>query len=305
MGSGIDPKVDYAFKRVFGSPENNGVLKHLLNAVLRGSWPTIESVEVRNPFSLKDAHDERLTILDIKARDGSGAEYLIEMQLMLPKALPERIVYYTAKAYSQQLTEGGRYRQLRPVITVCFLNAVLFPKVADYHGRYELREVTRHTPLTNHWQIHIVELPKFHTHVEQLRGDIERWTYFLQHGNELDEKSLPPTLAIPEIAQATGTLTMISQVENEREQYEARRKFQMDQASELEDALLRGREEGREEGRVIEARKTLLKVAGSRFNGVPDGVATTVEGIDDLNQLHDLLDKALDATDWTTLFPDH
>lgn len=102
---------------------------------------------------------------------------------------------------------------------------------------------------------------------------------------------------------------MISQVQYERQQYEARLKFQMDRASLLEDAILCGREEGRqearEEGRVIEARWSLLKVGGSRFNGVPDSVAETVEGIDDLNQLHGLLDQALDANDWKTLFPDY
>jgi hypothetical protein len=30
---GIDPKVDFAFKRVFGDPRNADILTHLLNAV--------------------------------------------------------------------------------------------------------------------------------------------------------------------------------------------------------------------------------------------------------------------------------
>lgn len=32
---GIDPKVDYAFKRVFGRVTNRDILLHLINAVLR------------------------------------------------------------------------------------------------------------------------------------------------------------------------------------------------------------------------------------------------------------------------------
>ncbi len=36
MGTGIDPKVDYAFKRVFGSEENRNVLLHLLRSC--GHW---------------------------------------------------------------------------------------------------------------------------------------------------------------------------------------------------------------------------------------------------------------------------
>ncbi len=34
MGTGIDPKVDYAFKRVFGSEENRNVLLHLIRAMI-------------------------------------------------------------------------------------------------------------------------------------------------------------------------------------------------------------------------------------------------------------------------------
>lgn len=300
MGSGIDPKVDYAFKRVFGSPENNRVLKHLLNAILSGSWPTIESVEVLNPFSLKNAENARLVILDIKAIDERGAEYLIEMQMSLQGPLAERLVYYAAKSFSQQLAQGDDYTELRPVIVICFLNDVLFPLTDDYHGCYELREATSHALFSRHWQIHLVELPKFHRLVEQIEGDIERWTYFLQHGEELEAADLPPTLSIPEIAQAAGTLTMISQTENERELYEARLKFQRDESARLKHA----RSEGLAEGELREGRKTLLRLGRTRFGQVPQAVSVIVEGINDLHRLHALFDHALDAPDWKSLFPE-
>jgi len=61
MITGIDPKVDYASKRVFGSEENTNVLRHLLNAILAGSLvPPLLDVKILNPFSLKDAVDDRL-----------------------------------------------------------------------------------------------------------------------------------------------------------------------------------------------------------------------------------------------------
>jgi hypothetical protein len=46
--------------------------------------------------------------------------------------------------------------------------------------------------------------------LDELQDDIERWTYFLQHGDELDAEHLPAPLAIPEIRQAAGVLTMLS-----------------------------------------------------------------------------------------------
>ena len=52
METGIDPKVDYAFKRVFAGSESADILPNLLNAVLM--WPSdkqVTSVEILNPFS--------------------------------------------------------------------------------------------------------------------------------------------------------------------------------------------------------------------------------------------------------------
>lgn len=37
MKLGIDPKIDYAFKKLFGQERNKPLLVHLLNAVLQ--WP--------------------------------------------------------------------------------------------------------------------------------------------------------------------------------------------------------------------------------------------------------------------------
>lgn len=55
MVPGIDPKVDYAFKRLFGLERNRTLLIHLLHAILQ---PTPEerivTLEILNPFSDKE-----------------------------------------------------------------------------------------------------------------------------------------------------------------------------------------------------------------------------------------------------------
>ena len=307
MGSGIDPKVDLAFKRVFGSPENAFVLKHLLNAVLSGSRPPLAEVEVLNPFSQQDGLSERKLILDIKARDEQGHEFLIEMQISLHPAFAERLLLYAAKTYSQQLAEGEGYNLLRPVTVVCFLNAVLFPDVPEYHGCYELRETTTHRRFSNHWQFHVVELPKFHTAVNDVAVDLERWTYFLQHGAEFDPDSLPPQLRIPEIVKATETLTMLSHTDQERELYEARLRYQRDEEARLRYSQQQGMQQGEVKGLVVgailNARETLLRLGQIRFKTVPPAVTELVNAIDDKDRLAELTDRILDAADWTSLFP--
>jgi predicted transposase/invertase (TIGR01784 family) len=72
----IDPKVDYAFKHVFGREQNQSLLVDLLHAVLEPSpQQQIKTLEILNPFNDKEALDDKLSILDIKARDQSGRQF--------------------------------------------------------------------------------------------------------------------------------------------------------------------------------------------------------------------------------------
>jgi predicted transposase/invertase (TIGR01784 family) len=72
MPLGIRPINDFAFKKIFGSAENRVSLISLLNAILMPKSPIVD-VTLENPFNLQDFKDDKLSILDIKAIDGSGA----------------------------------------------------------------------------------------------------------------------------------------------------------------------------------------------------------------------------------------
>jgi hypothetical protein len=52
MALGIRPTVDFAFKRIFGSPENDRALVGLLNAILELREP-ITAVQILNPSVAK------------------------------------------------------------------------------------------------------------------------------------------------------------------------------------------------------------------------------------------------------------
>ena len=75
MVPGIDPKIDYAFKRLFGSEANEPLLIHLLNAVLQPPpAQRVAALEILNTFNDKEALD----VVDIKARDQLGRQFNIE-----------------------------------------------------------------------------------------------------------------------------------------------------------------------------------------------------------------------------------
>lgn len=80
MSLGIQPTVDFVFKKVFGSPENLPVLIGLLNAILQREEPIVY-VELLNPFSYQEFADDKLVVLDIRARDSTGRWLNIEMQV--------------------------------------------------------------------------------------------------------------------------------------------------------------------------------------------------------------------------------
>ena len=83
MKTHTDPKVDYAFKHVFGREQSKPALMSLLDAVLQpAAGQNIASIELLNPFNEKEALDDKLSILDIKARDQSGRQFNVEMQML-------------------------------------------------------------------------------------------------------------------------------------------------------------------------------------------------------------------------------
>jgi hypothetical protein len=82
--------------------------------------------------------------------------------------------------------------------------------------------------LTEHQELHLLEIPKFHCELEALREPLDFWLYFLQNGKELDADALPGPLARPDIHKAMEVLKVFSQSELERDRYENRLKAQRD-----------------------------------------------------------------------------
>ena len=152
---GIDPKVDFAFKHLFGREANQELLIDILNQVLQpGPEEQITHVEILNPFNPKETAHDKLSILDVKVRDQKGRLFNIEMQLAADRYLENRLLYYSTRLYQQQLSEGHKYRLLKPVIAICIVNGVRFPKRTHYHSQFELLEKSDHFRLTSDLSLH-------------------------------------------------------------------------------------------------------------------------------------------------------
>ena len=151
---GIDPKVDYAFKHMLGRESTRPILIDLVDSVLHPApGHQIRDIELLNPFNPKETLDDKLSILDIKARDQSGRQFNVEMQMLAFRYYEKRILYYGAKLHQQQLHEGQDYLELKPTISISFLDHVLFPQVPDYHLRFRLLETSHRFPFTEDLEI--------------------------------------------------------------------------------------------------------------------------------------------------------
>ncbi len=252
MAIGINPTVDFAFKMLYGNPEHPAVTIHFLNSMLEG--PKISQVEYLNPFQDRKYDEDKLSVLDIMAIDDRRRRLNIEMQSSATKELPQRLTFYNARSYVNQLTQGLLYGSLRQSISICVLNQPLFPEHPALLLDFRLRERSG-LVLTEDLQIHLLELTKLRrTRENILRAPpVEQWAYFLLFGGTLTYDELCRLLPIPEFIEAAGILEMIQQTPEQNHLYSLRLKAQTDEASRLEstriEALMQGRQEGRQEGR--------------------------------------------------------
>ena len=231
----IDPTVDIAFKKVFGTEEQTLVLMDLLNAVIQPARE-VTGLALIQPQSEKDTPLDKQAIADVLARDQGNRQFHVEMQWLVPWFFAKRVLFYWSKFHPQQLREGENYQTLRPTISICFVNQTVFPDVPDHHLVFHLREAKHGVVWTDDLEIHLIELPKFTKTAEQLSSALDRWCYFLRHGAGLDLDCLPPSLDHPMIRRAMEVLTVFTQDERERAAYEQRVKFQRDQSSLLQEA---------------------------------------------------------------------
>ncbi|MEK0189153.1 Rpn family recombination-promoting nuclease/putative transposase, partial [Microcoleus anatoxicus] len=105
----INPKTDYAFKKIFGSSESKDILISFLNAIIYDGNSTIQDLEIINPNLPPQVEGLKDSSLDVKAKLADGTLVIIEMQVLNVESFGQRILYNAAKTYASQLQKGQGY----------------------------------------------------------------------------------------------------------------------------------------------------------------------------------------------------
>ncbi|MFO1043036.1 MAG: Rpn family recombination-promoting nuclease/putative transposase [Planctomycetaceae bacterium] len=254
MPLGISPLVDFACKLMLASCGHESVTIHFLNAIL-GKQAKISSVEIQNPLVGPNYDGDKWVILDILAKDDRGRKFNIEMQTSIPAGLPQRLAFYDARLYVEQMREGDRYHELRPAIVICVLDKTLLKDRSQLHSDFRFRNELG-DPLTNDLQVHLLELTKLSVTRENLGTATpeEKWAYFLLNADKMSMEEIKDLFPDPEFVEAAGVLEVIKNTPEQMDNYISRLKYQLDEVSRMEsvriEALMEGETKGRTEGRM-------------------------------------------------------
>jgi predicted transposase/invertase (TIGR01784 family) len=243
----INPRVDFAFKKLFGSEENKDRLLALINAIL-AERVAIEEIELKNPYNLADYQAGKISILDIKARDDRGRWLNIEMQIGQDLNFDKRAIYYWSKLVTEQLSEGMMFRELKKTISINILDFNFIPDTDEFHNIYKIinSRTGKDDNLHDLFELHYIELRKYRKNYSEIVTALDRWITFLTRAHELDRKTIPS-----ELASDTAIVKAIEAVdrmfnEEERDIYEVRMEAIADVESKIASALAEGREAGEE-----------------------------------------------------------
>jgi len=232
----VNPKIDLVFKKLFGTEQNNQLLKSLVNSILPKDEQVV-TLELKNPYNPSDYINGKITYLDIKATDENGKWYDIEIQVAPYDFFGMRLLFYWAKLYAAQLKSGQTYDDLRKTIVISLIDFNYFkdPKGQEkYHRRIGLCDLDTKEVYeqTDGLELQFVELKKFKMELPDVHSTLERWITFINKAHEYTKDNLPKELANDEnIKSAMEQLEVMYFNDVEKEHYESQEKKYLDKLS--------------------------------------------------------------------------
>ena len=241
MARFIDPRVDWAFKRIFGSEDTKECLITFLNGLFEDEL-VIKDVTFAKTEKLGLRPDDRGVVFDVYCVTNEGKHIIVEMQKKEQEYFADRALYYTARAIVQQGVRGIWDYHLAPVYTVCFTDLQTRQRVSD------------------RMRIVYLQLPLFDKHTEAECMDIfDCWIYIMKNMNMFEQMPFSEKYPVFRKLAEIGDLRKLSReelelydedIKNMRDIY-ATRKFDEKKGMEI------GMAKGMEKEKLATARRLL------------------------------------------------
>ena len=255
MARFIDPRVDWAFKRIFGSEDTKECLITFLNGLFEDEL-VIRDVTFAKTEKLGLRPDDRGVVFDVYCITNEGKHVIVEMQKKEQEYFADRALYYTARAIVQQGIRGIWDYHLAPVYTVCFMDFVSqSPILKEFRTDLVLTDLQTRQRVSDRMRIVYLQLPLFDKHTEAECMDIfDCWIYIVKNMNMFEQMPFSEKYPVFRKLAEIGDLRKLSReelelydedIKNMRDIY-ATRKF--DEKKGMEIGMAKGMEKGMAKG---------------------------------------------------------
>ncbi|EKV57273.1 hypothetical protein A966_05328 [Brachyspira hampsonii 30446] len=277
---------DYFVRYLFSDKGSEAILLDFINStMLDAGMKTFRSVEILTPFNYKENYEDKETIADVKCITQNGSVVIIEIQLQGNSRFPERILYYWASNYSKLLKQGEKYDALTPVISINLLNFNLDDS-NNIHSCYMIYDTVNQRLLTDHLQIHIIELKKFNNNL--LKPDLNCWLkFFTMKENEevIMSELVKEKPVMEEVQRRYNNFIKDRLMMNEydkRQAYLYGNQIMLEEERRLgiEEGIKQGMEKGKKEQQIYIARN--LKKAGIDIKIISENTGLSIEEVEKL-----------------------
>lgn len=300
----VNLRSDVGFKAVFADRNNKDILIGVLNQILPPEARIEDIKEYSDREQRRDVPYGKKTVLDLVCVDRDERTFVVEMQASEEDFFFERCVYYASGLYHLELSDGVRYKGLRPVYVVSFLN---------YRLRHDDESLWDTDHFISHWRftekrtgmvadqtisVIFVEMTLFTKTLEECVTEFDRLFYIFKNSEGFQR--------IPEWIEEAGGISrrLAEACEVAAFDKEKKLKYEIDKMNEwdiqaqkeyavrkgleeglqkgLQKGLREGLREGREEGLEQGREETRLSIARKLFEaGTPVDVIVNCTGVDD------------------------
>lgn len=263
-------RFDWAIKRLLRQKANFGVLEGFLTVFI---GEPIRIVEILESEGNQLSADDKFNRVDIKAINSKGEVIIIEVQNTRELYYLERVLYGVAKAITEHISMGDAYSNVKKVYSI----SILYFDIGEgkdylYHGSSHFigvhtgdelvvntkdrDAIVRRLPSEIFPEYIIIRVNEFEFD-KACVTPLSEWMRYLKEG------VISPDTKAPGLGEVRKKLTYWSMSDSDRQAYEKHMDAMAIQMDVLDTAKTEGREKGREEEHLRNARGMRRHCAGS------------------------------------------
>lgn len=258
----VDIKNDIAFRKIFGDEKKKVILISFINAVMQlEASARIIDITITNPYQLPILPNFKASIIDVRAFDVAGKTFIIEMQVADVSGMDKRLLYYTSKEYSQQITSGEKYTELHPVIFIGIFDFRFSD--GEYLSHHAICNVKTGERVIKDMDFYFIELPKFQKTLTELETVTDKWIYFLKEAETLHV--IPDNLNDEGLNEAYNYANKYTWTKDELNAYDYAGMREQDERGKLSKAEQRGEQTGEKKMQLKTAQNLIALGSDNSF----------------------------------------